>query len=244
MSASRVALSGMRSNASARHISATPSSLDSAYSRTSPSTPPRCCLARNALANFRAVLRATVDAAAERVAASISGGRHCGSVLRQAAVIAARRLVCACTSCRKAANGNSGPGSLGIFKNPLGTSRSRNGAHPRKDAILRTLAFYNTAMSGGSVFPAERHASDHRHQKRDDKQDEGERGAEGPVAGAAELVVDGRRHHLESWSAEQDRSRIGVHAQDEHKHAAGHDAGRGQRRCKNVAARTNNIASG
>jgi hypothetical protein len=78
-------------------------------------------------------------------------------------------------------------------------------------------------MSGGSVFPAERRASDHRHQKRDDKQDEGERGAEGPVAGAAELVVDSRRHHLESWSSEQDRSRIGIHAQDEHKHAAGDD---------------------
>jgi hypothetical protein len=54
---------------------------------------------------------------------------------------------------------------------------------------------YNAAMSGGLVFPAERRASDHRHQTRDDKQDEGE---------------------LEPIN----------------------------RRCKNVAARTNNIASG
>jgi hypothetical protein len=33
---------------------------------------------------------------------------------------------------------------------------------------------YNAAMSGGSVFAAERRASDHGHQQRDDKQDEGE----------------------------------------------------------------------
>jgi hypothetical protein len=33
---------------------------------------------------------------------------------------------------------------------------------------------YNAAMSGGSVFAAERRASDHRHQQRDDKQDKGE----------------------------------------------------------------------
>ena len=39
ISASRVAASGMRSSASARHISATPSWLDSEYSCISPSTP-------------------------------------------------------------------------------------------------------------------------------------------------------------------------------------------------------------
>ena len=82
-----------------------------------------------------------------------------------------------------------------------GTARLHAG-----DATLRTLALYNAAPSGGSVFTAERRASDHRHQKCDDKQDEGERGAEGPVAGAAELVVDGR---LIMWNRGPP-SRIGV----------------------------------
>ena len=45
ISASRVAASGMRSSASARHISATPSWLDSEYSWIRPSTPPDRVLA-------------------------------------------------------------------------------------------------------------------------------------------------------------------------------------------------------
>jgi hypothetical protein len=45
----------------------------------------------------------------------------------------------------------------------------------------------------------------------------------GQLPARLELVVDGRRHHPESWSAGQDRGRTGVHAQDEHRHAAGHD---------------------
>ena len=55
ISASRVAVSGMRSSASARHISATPSWLDSEYSCTSPSTPEPLCLARSAVISLRAV---------------------------------------------------------------------------------------------------------------------------------------------------------------------------------------------
>ena len=46
--ASRVSSSGMRSSASARHISATPSWLDSAYSWISPSTPPDGVFSRSA----------------------------------------------------------------------------------------------------------------------------------------------------------------------------------------------------
>ncbi|MCY1195365.1 hypothetical protein D9M72_66830 [compost metagenome] len=47
ISASRVARSGMRSSASARHISATPSWLDSENSWISPSTPPPLRLPRS-----------------------------------------------------------------------------------------------------------------------------------------------------------------------------------------------------
>ena len=54
ISASRVAVSGMRSSASARHISATPSWLDSAYSCTSPSTPLPLRLARTLVTALRA----------------------------------------------------------------------------------------------------------------------------------------------------------------------------------------------
>ena len=49
ISASRVSSSGMRSSASARHISATPSWLDSAYSWISPSTPPDGVFSRSCL---------------------------------------------------------------------------------------------------------------------------------------------------------------------------------------------------
>ena len=56
--ASRVALSGMRSSASARHISATPSWLESANSRIRLSTPPWLPFARSASTRPRAVASA------------------------------------------------------------------------------------------------------------------------------------------------------------------------------------------
>ena len=79
ISASRVSSSGMRSSASARHISATPSWLDSAYSWISPSTPPDGTLARNASTSRRASARALAVADELRVARSSSGGTHSGS---------------------------------------------------------------------------------------------------------------------------------------------------------------------
>ena len=91
MSASRVASSGMRSSASARHISATPSGEESAYSWTSASTPIARGRARSR-ATRSAARRAAKDASSRvGVAASRSGGRQAGSGRRQAARIAARR---------------------------------------------------------------------------------------------------------------------------------------------------------
>ena len=105
MSASRVARSGMRSSASARHISATPSWLDSAYSRTSPSTPPRRGLLRSRSTRPRATAVASAAAAGERVAPSSSAATQSGSGRRQAAVMAARSGVCRRTDGAKAAKG-------------------------------------------------------------------------------------------------------------------------------------------
>ena len=68
--ASRVALSGTRSRASAKHISAVPSSLESEYSLTNPSTPPRCPLA---------LRRATRSVAVPAIFARVSAGRRAAS---------------------------------------------------------------------------------------------------------------------------------------------------------------------
>src|ERR1700704_4819947 len=54
-------------------------------------------------------------------------------------------------------------------------------------------------------------------------QDEGDGGAERPVV-ELKLSVDQRPHHLEFGAAEQDRGRIGVHAEDEGQDGAGEDA--------------------
>ena len=93
ISASRVSASGIRSSASARHISATPSCEDSAYSCsrpwTMPARPPRSCVratggrcAAPAPARHRPAHRAGGPAPAGTTAS--------GSGLRQAAVMAAR----------------------------------------------------------------------------------------------------------------------------------------------------------
>ncbi len=79
ISASRVGMSGMRSSASARHISATPSWLDSAYSRISPSTVPRVPLARRASTRRRARACACTAAGGSSVAAGSKARTHSGS---------------------------------------------------------------------------------------------------------------------------------------------------------------------
>ncbi len=95
ISASRVALSGMRSSASARHISATPSWLESEYSWMSPSTPPDVAFALSAATSARARSRATAASGSGRAASGSSARTQDRSSRRQAAVIAARRGVCA-----------------------------------------------------------------------------------------------------------------------------------------------------
>ena len=72
ISASRVAASGMRNNASARHISATPSWLESAYSRISPCTSPPAGRARNPSINLRASAAASAPIFSGNSAASAS----------------------------------------------------------------------------------------------------------------------------------------------------------------------------
>jgi len=69
----------MRSSASARHISATPSWLESAYSCNSPSTSPRAGLPRSATVRFSASARANPAAAAGSAASASRAGRHSGS---------------------------------------------------------------------------------------------------------------------------------------------------------------------
>src|SRR5467141_3784320 len=54
-------------------------------------------------------------------------------------------------------------------------------------------------------------------------QDERDGSAERPVV-ELKLSVDQRPHHLEFGAAEQDRRRIGVHAEDEGQDGAGEDA--------------------
>ena len=102
ISASRVSSSGMRSSASARHISATPSWLDSAYSWISPSTPPDGVFSRSASTSRVASVRARAVRAGVSFACSIRGGRHSVSGRRQAAVMAARSGVCRWIDCAKA----------------------------------------------------------------------------------------------------------------------------------------------
>ena len=84
----------MRSSASARHISATPSCDDSEYSCsrpcTSPSRPVALLRSRSVCASRRASACAAAAAGAGRRAAARSGGTASGSGRRYAAVIAAR----------------------------------------------------------------------------------------------------------------------------------------------------------
>ena len=82
----------MRSSASARHISAMPSWLESEYSWISPATlpPPSCFLRRNAITSSRASERAASASAGARLAPLRSGGRHSVSGRRQASLMRAR----------------------------------------------------------------------------------------------------------------------------------------------------------
>ncbi len=90
--ASRVAESGMRSSASARHISAMPSWLESEYSWISPATLPPLSsfLRRSATTSSRASDLAASASAGGRLAPARSGGRHSVSGRRQASVMRAR----------------------------------------------------------------------------------------------------------------------------------------------------------
>src|SRR6185312_8096918 len=114
ISASRVAMSGMRNSASARHISATPSCDDNANSWISPWTRP--CWppsARNSPASRAAIACATCDSSGERRAWSTSARTQSGSARRVAAVIASRAASCGRSSAASAANGCvDGGGSL------------------------------------------------------------------------------------------------------------------------------------
>ena len=79
ISASRVAASGMRSKASARHISATPSWLESEYSWIRPSTPLDRVFARSFITSEPASASMRLASSAFAVASSTSGGTHSGS---------------------------------------------------------------------------------------------------------------------------------------------------------------------
>ena len=94
ISASRVAVSGILSNASARHISATPSWLESEYSCTSPSTPEPVCFARRRVISLRAVSLISRRMVSGSDALSSNGLRHSGSGRQYAAVIACRNGPC------------------------------------------------------------------------------------------------------------------------------------------------------
>jgi len=130
ISASRVAGSGIRSSASARHISATPSCDDSEYSWskpcTSPSRPPPLGRSRSACARRRASACAALARAGSRRAASSNGGTTSGSGRRVAAVIARRSGV------RSPASGMSSPAAITA---PRGRRGGR--ASPRRDPRAR-----------------------------------------------------------------------------------------------------------
>ena len=105
--ASRVAESGMRSNASARHMSAMPSWLDSEYSWISPATLPplSAFFRRSATTSSRASDLAAAASAGGRLAASSSSGRHSVSGRRQALVMRVRSSPCGWTSWRNSWKG-------------------------------------------------------------------------------------------------------------------------------------------
>ena len=95
ISASRVALSGMRSKASARHISATPSWLERENSCTSAATPLPTGASRRPCTSLaaRAWTLSACSASLTRARGS-RAGRHSVSGRCQAAVMAARSGVC------------------------------------------------------------------------------------------------------------------------------------------------------
>ncbi|AJY35016.1 hypothetical protein BO07_3172 [Burkholderia mallei] len=111
ISASRVARSGIRSSASARHISATPSWLDSENSWISPSTPPPELFSRSASTRPAAIACTSDARLAGSRASPIRNGTHSGSGRRYAAVIAARSTDCGCTLCANSRNGCGAPSS-------------------------------------------------------------------------------------------------------------------------------------
>ncbi|SAI07293.1 Uncharacterised protein [Bordetella trematum] len=95
--ASRVAVSGMRSNASARHMRATPSCDDSENSCNRPCTRPALPAAplrsRRPRTTCSASRRQRCAISGGKVAACTSAGRMAGSGRRQARVIASRKAV-------------------------------------------------------------------------------------------------------------------------------------------------------
>ena len=126
ISASRVALSGMRSSASARHISATPSWLESENSCTSASTPPVSFLLRKP-----STKRVASDSIAARCVASAvcanctSIGRHSGSGRCQAAVMAERKSFCGSTLCAQSRKGWGAVATSGMGSTSSSTGDTR-----------------------------------------------------------------------------------------------------------------------
>ena len=93
ISASRVAMSGIRSSASARHMSTTPSLEESEYSRTRASMPPLGPLVLRRSTSRRAVAAVRVASSGERRAISIKSGTRSSSGSLVRAVIARRNGV-------------------------------------------------------------------------------------------------------------------------------------------------------
>ena len=123
ISASRVALSGMRSSASARHISATPSWLESENSCTSAATPPACGASRRPCTRRVASARTWAACSSPSVRAKGSSmGRHSVSGRCQAAVMAARNSVCGRMDWAKCRKGCTSWAALGCTTSTAATS--------------------------------------------------------------------------------------------------------------------------
>ena len=116
--ASRVAASGMRRSASARHINATPSWLDRAYSCSSASTIDPRCLRRRDSISPRAVLAICARSGSGSVACSSRGRRQSGSGRRKAAVTARRSGVCSWIGGANAAKGSAFMDFWAVPRNP------------------------------------------------------------------------------------------------------------------------------
>ena len=136
MSASRVAASGMRSSASARHISATPSCDDNANSCsrpcTSPARPAERLRSRKPCASRRASACEATRCGSSMCTWVSSAGRASGSARRQAMLMASRKGVRVSATVKTVAPGSDRVGEIGGMAGPAtGRTRPRPGADAR-----------------------------------------------------------------------------------------------------------------